>query len=217
VGARARQALIVAGIDVGAERKGFHAVALTDGALLGTFTDRDPAAIAAWCEARGAMLVGVDAPAAWSVDGRMRPAERALNAAGIRCFASPTRAAALAHPKGWYDWMLNGERLYAALSTVYARYRGGAPGRHCFETFPQAIAVALLGGTVSARDKRVQRPRALASAGVDPTRLAGIDFVDAGLCAVAADRLARGCARCFGGGDDPPIVVPVTRGPGPTA
>lgn len=214
MGARARRPLIVAGVDVGGPRKGFHAVALADGAVLDVAADRDPATIAAWCAARGAALVGVDAPSAWSVDGRMRPAERALNAAGIRCFASPTRAAALAHPTGWYDWMLNGERLYAALAPAYALYRGGPAGRHCFETFPQAIASALLGRPVAAADKRVQRPLALAAAGLEIARLDGIDLVDAALCALAAEHLARGRARCFGGGDGPPVVVPLGPLPG---
>jgi predicted nuclease with RNAse H fold len=210
VAARARQGLTVAGIDVGGPRKGFHAVALVDGALDGVFTSTDPALVAAWCAARGARHVGVDAPSGWSPDGRMRPAERALLAAGIPCFASPTRAAALAHPKNWYGWMLNGERLYGLLARHYRLYAGAAPASvgQCFETFPQAIACALAGRHVPARDKRARRRALLEDAGIDTRLLTNIDLVDAALCALAAQCFATARFSAYGDAADGFIVIP---------
>ena len=202
--------MTVVGIDVGGSAKGFHAVALVDGALDDIFTSTDAALVAAWCAARGARHVGVDAPCGWSVDGRMRPAERALLAAGIPCFASPTRAAALTHPKNWYGWMLNGERLYALLTRRYRLYAGGAPAPdgQCFETFPQAIACALAGRHVPAREKRAQRRALLEEAGIDTRRLTNIDLVDAALCALAAHRFATARFSAYGVAGDAFIVVP---------
>jgi len=210
VAARARQGLTVAGVDVGGTRKGFHAVALTDGMLADVFASPDPEAVAAWCVTLGARHVGVDAPSGWSRDGRMRPAERALLSAGIPCFASPTRAAAIAHPKNWYGWMLNGERLFGLLTRRYALYAGGAPAAtgQCFETFPQAIACALAGQRVPARDKRVRRRALLADAGIDTRPLDSIDLIDAALCALAAHFFAQARYSAYGDADDAFIVVP---------
>ncbi len=140
---------VVAGIDVGGPAKGFHAVALRGGAWLDQFTSTDPAQILAWCRRVGARAVGMDAPCGWSSDGRARPAERQLMAAGISCFASPTRERALAHPSDYYGWMLAGERLFALLRRCYRligdppaiAHSGDAP--LMFETFPQAITVAM--------------------------------------------------------------------------
>jgi predicted nuclease with RNAse H fold len=74
---------IVAGVDVGGARKGFHAVALRDGVYLDKFAARDAVAVADWCRTVGARVIGVDAPCRWSLTGRARPAERALMAEGI--------------------------------------------------------------------------------------------------------------------------------------
>ncbi len=144
---------VVAGIDVGGTKKGFHAVALCNGVLLDRFASADPKAVAAWCRSIGARAVGVDASRHWSADGRARPAERSLMRAEIHCFASPTREAALAHPKNWYGWMLAGEALYAALRRGYrlaadpvAHALASSPSSPVvFETFPQAIACVLAG------------------------------------------------------------------------
>ena len=76
----------VVGIDVGGPRKGFHAVALREGAYLDTFASPDARDLAAWCIQGGARAVAIDAPCRWSRTGRARPAERALTAAGIHAF-----------------------------------------------------------------------------------------------------------------------------------
>lgn len=211
----------VAGIDVGGTKKGFHAVALRGGDILDCFASADPQAVAAWCVRLGARAVGVDAPSAWSTDGRARPAERALMRAGIHCFASPTREAALAHPTNWYGWMLAGEALYSALGSHFARLDGRAepPAQpFVFETFPQAVACAMAGAHVSARDKARERRRILREAGIDVARLANIDLVDAALCALAASHAAAGNVRLYGEADSGFIAVPLgANSPSPAA
>jgi len=211
---------LVAGIDVGGARKGYHAVALRQGALLASLATRDAKALVRWCLALGVSHVGIDAPGRWSADGRRRAGERALAAAGISCFASPTRAVALAHEAaaaragrpGWYGWMFEGERIHAALAREFPPLVGdrddAVMSRCCFETFPQAVACALAGEIVSAKDKRRVRRALLVAAGVDDTPLATIDHVDAALCALAADAYARGRWHGYGDRESGWIVVP---------
>ena len=110
----------VIGIDVGGRRKGFHAVALTGGAYAARLATSEVQELAHWCRSViGADRIAIDAPCRWSSDGRARPCERELNAAGIRCFASPSREAALSHPSNYYGWMLQGEALYRELEVSH--------------------------------------------------------------------------------------------------
>jgi hypothetical protein len=81
----------VAGIDVGGDRKGFHAVALKDGQFIDQKTDCDPEKIVEWCLHNEASVVAVDAPCQWSQKGASRLAERHLAEKKIYCFATPTR------------------------------------------------------------------------------------------------------------------------------
>ncbi|MGD0227520.1 MAG: DUF429 domain-containing protein [Terriglobia bacterium] len=67
----------VVGIDVGGERKGFHAVALRNGIFCKT-TSRHPAEIVEWCREWSAEIVAVDAPCGWSKSTSSREAEREL-------------------------------------------------------------------------------------------------------------------------------------------
>lgn len=212
-------AVVVAGIDVGGARKGYHAVALRGGRFLDCTATREPTALLAWCLALEVAYVGVDAPCRWSSDGRKRASERALAAAGIACFASPSRAAALAHEaassaagkSGWYGWMFEGERLYAALTCEYVLHSGGASvARSCFETFPQAVACALAGRIVSAKDKHRVRRALLAEAGVAQEALTSIDLVDAALCGLAAQAYADGRWHGYGDDEDGRVIVPAT-------
>ena len=84
------------GIDVGGERKGFHAVALRGGTFCATLAHSDPAVIVSWCRQLKAVVVAVDAPCGWSDGAASRLAERSLAIGGnkISCFATPTRARA---------------------------------------------------------------------------------------------------------------------------
>jgi predicted nuclease with RNAse H fold len=222
---------IVIGIDVGGSRKGFHAVALSAGAYAGQQVTPDVGELAHWCRAViGAQLIAIDAPSRWSSDGRARPCERELNAAGIRCFASPSRAAALGHPSNYFGWMLQGEALYQELAASHpplaalpqqtpppealppaglASRGRAASAPACFETFPHAITWQLRGGQASAADKRRQRSELLRQASIDPAPLTSIDLIDAALCALAAHHLASGRpCRAFGEAATGLIVVP---------
>jgi predicted nuclease with RNAse H fold len=201
----------VIGIDVGGSRKGFHAVALSGGAYADRLATAEVQELVHWCRSViGAQLVAIDAPCRWSSGGRARPCERELSAAGIRCFASPTRQAALSHPSNYYGWMLQGEALYRQLETSHpllAALPASAPA--CFETFPHAIAWHLRGGQASAAHKRSQRTELLRQAGIDPAPLTSIDFIDAALCALAAHQLASGRpCRTYGEAGSGLIVVP---------
>jgi len=213
---------LTAGIDVGGERKGFHAVALRGREVIDRLASPDPRAIANWCRSvggGGAQAVGVDAPCRWSRSGGSRQAERELMRAGIHCFFSPTRAAAECHPRNYYGWMLRGAALYAELEKTHRLFTGeGAtsPSRQpaCFETFPHAIACALDGRIVPARDKRAVRKRLLGEAGIDTAPLTNIDWIDAALCALAAQAFVAGRVRVYGGVVEGVIVVPEGVGQG---
>ncbi len=196
---------------MGGERKGFHAVALRDGAYAAQLVSRDVEELAHWCRSgMAAVVIAIDAPCRWSADGRSRPCERQLNAAGIRCFASPSRAIARSHPSNYYGWMLQGEALYAALEPSHPLLRAlPCQGPVCFETFPHAISWQLLGGCARAADKRQQRRALLQRFAVAVEALTSIDLIDAALCALAAHVVASGAAcRVFGQADSGLIVVP---------
>ncbi len=202
---------VVAGVDVGSEKKGFHAVALREGAYLDHFWSPDPSAVAAWCVDVGARAIGVDAPCRWSLTGRARPAERELMKQRTWCFSSPTREAAIAHPKKQFSWMLNGERLYHELEKSHTYFDGSPcpPNEPLyFETFPHAIACALAGKVLSAKHKTTDRRALLQQASIDIQALRNIDTVDAALCALTAHRLLANQCAFFGELETGIIVVP---------
>ena len=184
------------GIDVGGSRKGFHAVALRSGTYAGQLASRDVGQLSHWCRTlMGATVIAIDAPCRWSSDGRPRPCERDLLERGIRCFTSPTRAQALAHPTNYFGWMLQGEALFQELEASHpllASLPITAPV--CFETFPHAITWHLRGGNATAAQKHPQRRALLEQLGLDPTPFTRIDLIDAALCALAAHQAASGGA-----------------------
>lgn len=156
------------------------------------------------------MVVAVDAPISWSKTGRARSGERSLMQQGIWCFSTPTEKAADEHRTNHFGWMLQGAKLYRALDESFVRFDGrNARARPiCFVTFPQAIACALSGAPVPARNKRKVRRALLARAGVCCDLLKNIDFVDAALCALAAQYLARRRVTLYGDPAEGYIVVP---------
>ncbi len=85
----------VVGIDVGGERKGFHAVALQGEHFIDKTTDTDPDVIVAWCLDYNVSVIAADSPCHWSESGSSRLAERELSKLGIWCFSSPTREKAM--------------------------------------------------------------------------------------------------------------------------
>ncbi len=195
---------IVVGIDVGGPRKGFHAVALRDGAYCAKFAAPEPITVTDW----GAQTVGIDAPCRWSSTGRARSAERQLAAEGIHAYATPSRAAA--EGRDFYRWMLNGTELYRCIEQHYPLFDGSnaASGPMCFETFPQAVACALAGTIVSAKRKATVRRELLSKLGVDTVPLTNIDTVDAALCAFTAHRFLGGSFQCYGDPAEGFIIVP---------
>ena len=200
----------VVGIDVGGERRGFHAVVLQNGTFVATLAHSDPAVIASWCRELKAVVVAVDAPCGWSAGGASRLAERSLAIGGnkISCFATPTRARA--NRSNFYQWVFNGARLYQQLAQHYTLFDGARRGSlTCVETFPHAVVCALAGWVVAARPKRETRRNALRQHGYDVGSLTNVDFVDAGLCAITAAVFVRGRVKLFGNKVEGFIVVPV--------
>lgn len=202
---------IVAGIDVGGSAKGFHAVALENGAYLDKFASLEYEVIAEWCRRIGAGFIGVDAPCHWSDTGRARTAERDLMKEKIWCFSTPTKQIAVAHPKDHFRWMLNGAALFESLQSTHALFAGDSTLSTqplCFETFPHAIACALAGSIVSAKKKSTVRRNLLNRDGVDTNSLSNIDQLDAALCALAAKYFALNHFKTYGDVMTGFIVVP---------
>ena len=205
-------AITTVGIDVGGARKGFHAVALSDGAYTSQLATSDVETLRDWClNEMKVQVIAIDAPCRWSTNGRMRTCERELMQRGIHCFASPTREQAIRHPSDYYGWMLRGEALYRALEPSHPICTAlPVAGEHCcMETFPHAITWYLRGGEAQARQKRRQRRELLRKAGIDLEQLSNIDLVDAALCALTAHRAASGAnCKAYGNPFEGIIVVP---------
>jgi predicted RNase H-like nuclease len=199
---------LVVGIDVGGPAKGFHAVALRGGEIVGKLKNRKAGEIAAWCVEQGAEVVAVDAPCLWRRVGKpARAAERQLAQDGISCFSTPTEAAAKGH--AFYTWMFAGMDMFHALAASHPLYLGqSASTKVAIETFPQAIACALAGEIVSAKEKNRVRRELLTAAGIDERALINIDEVDAALCALAAQAFARRSFHAYGDTEGGFIVVP---------
>jgi predicted nuclease with RNAse H fold len=202
----------VAGIDVGGNRKGCHLVVLQGNVVV--LTDRGPPEhVAQSTCAAGAILVGIDSPCRWGIPGFGRTAEKALAKERIFCFSTPTREKAMTNASGFYGWMLNGERVYQALSTSHPLLKTVCDhrGTACFETFPHAITCALLGTDLaSAKVKRTQRRQLLEDSGIDTYLLKSIDALDAALCALTALRLLQGRCKAYGDAASGLIFVPQT-------
>ena len=121
------------------------------------------------------------------------------------------RAAAEAHPRDYYRWMLNGEALFEALRPSHGLFSGDPAelnGPLCFETFPHAVAWALEGAVVSAKHKIRPRRALLTRSGVDVGSLKNIDWVDAALCALTARYCLLRRYSSFGDPETGLIVVP---------
>ena len=111
--------------------------------------------------------------------------------------------------RDFYKWVFNGERLYRLLVAHYPLFNGQrTEGRTCIETFPHAVVCAMAGHVVSARPKATVRRQALRDRGYDVSGLPNIDFIDAALCAVAADEFRKGSYQLYGDQAEGFIVVP---------
>jgi predicted RNase H-like nuclease len=111
--------------------------------------------------------------------------------------------------------MLNGADLFQLLQSDFQLFDGSrwkSDEMVCFETFPHAVACAPANMVVSAKEKRRARRAQLAVLGVDLSRLTNIDVVDATLCAVTAQYLARGNFQTYGDAATGFIVTPPPAG-----
>ena len=77
-----------------------------------------------------------------------------------------------------------------------------------FETFPQAVACALAGKVVSAKQKSTVRRALLREAGFDTTPFTNIDTIDAALCALTAQFLLKNTFKSYGEAVEGFIVAP---------
>jgi len=202
--------VIVAGIDVGGARKGFHAVLLEGRRVVDQLNISDAEALAGWC--LRAERIAIDAPCGWALPGeRSRLCERQLLAKGVHCFATPTREAALASRSNFYGWVLRGEALYQALQRFgvpIARDEQALARSCCFESFPHGITVALSPEIeVKAALKLEQRSALLERFGLALDGLSGIDWIDAAVCALAAQRIAQSPAAAIYGEPEGGLLV----------
>ena len=133
---------------------------------------------------------------------------------GIWCFASPTHEKAhTPHRSGYFDWMLQGEKLYQALEKSHPLVAAiPLTGPGCFETFPHAITWYLRGGNAKAAEKRRQRRELLVQAGIELAPLTSIDWIDAALCALTAHVAATG-GDCQVNGEPKTGLIIVPSGP----
>ena len=198
----------VAGIDVGGTKKGFHAVALRDEAVVAKLATSTPGHVVAWCRELHVSAVGIDAPCRWSDTGRARWCERELAGLGMSCFSTPSQIVGEVHP--FYRWMVNGAELFRQLAPHYRLYDGRTPTLEplCFETFPQAIACCLACKRLSAKNKRVERRWVLDQAALTTDALTSIDEIDAALCALAAQHVLAGSFKAFGDAAEGFVLVP---------
>lgn len=214
---RTKTNLRVVGVDVGGRRKGFHAVAMDGTGFLARRQTSSVEQLAGWCRDEiGARLVAIDAPCRWRAGHGARAAERELLQQGIRCFLTPTRRAALAHPKDYYEWMLRGAELFRALEPTHplCRETPSADAAGCFETFPHAITWHLRGGRAEAAKKRAQRLALLRRHGGYDASLVNMDWIDAALCAVvAAMAAAARPLKLYGEERTGYIIVPASPQP----
>jgi predicted nuclease with RNAse H fold len=111
------------GIDVGAEAKGFHVAVAEGDRVIRLFRACDPEPIIRALESPS--VIAIDAPSRALIKGPdTRQAERELRRAGFRIQWTRRQAPAP-------TWMLNGERLWAALCSAF-------PEAAIIETFPSA-------------------------------------------------------------------------------
>lgn len=211
--ARMNTTTTVAGIDVGGTKKGFHLVILRGREITDVFSSTDASHIHARCLSFDVRAIGIDAPSQWAVENEGRAAEKAMAREGISCFSTPTEAKARASTSGFYEWMFNGARIYAAFARTHpilkeALFSGAAVS---FETFPHAITCAYLKDEASAKKKNSQRRKLLEDEGIDTSKLKSIDDIDAALCALAAQCLIAGETRAFGDAASGYIFVPNAR------
>jgi predicted nuclease with RNAse H fold len=179
------------GVDVGGRRKGFHAAIVDHRALVaGPLRLPDATAAVTWLARHEPELVAVDSPCRPAPEGlRSRPCEREL--ASEICGIRYTPDEKLLWSSAYYEWILNGFELYAALD------RAGLDAIECFPTASWTRWAGPRRGTRAAWSAR-------ALAGLLPgTPRLSQDGRDAIAAALTARSAAVGAVERFG-----EIVVP---------
>jgi predicted nuclease with RNAse H fold len=191
-----------AGVDVGGRGKGFHAAVVERGSLE-LFTSVKPREVVAWLAELGPRVVAVDSPCRPAPKGRSsRKGERKLAAArdlpNVR--PTPDMRTLRTREDGYYDWVLNGLRLYKRLAQ-----RSGKEGWEVVECFPTA-SWTRWAGPRGKRSRSAWTREALAAIGLDgvPART-NQDIRDAIAAAVTARMYEDGATEHFGR-----IVVPTS-------
>lgn len=189
-------------------RRAFTPLRSVGGQFFENFATLDVREVVSWCRTLDATAIGIDAPCCWSRTGRARPCERALASEGLHAFATPSQSVGERHQ--FYRWMRNGAELFRLLRPQYQLFDGNysTDSPVCFETFPHAVAYALAGKILPAKQKRADRPRLLRAAGLSIDSLTNIDLVDAALCALTAHYLLAGTFKIYGEAAEGVIVVP---------
>lgn len=185
----------VAGVDVGAPRKGFHA-AIVDDARVTAGPTRLPSvgATVAWLARHRPALVAVDAP----IEAGPRPCERELARRVCHLYYTPAVMTG-----DFYAWMRHASELYAALRNA---------GIVAVECFPTATWTRI-GGPRGSRSRASWTTEIVAELG-----LAGVpertnqDERDAIGAAFTAFLHARGRTESFGAIVVPSIESPDDRG-----
>jgi predicted nuclease with RNAse H fold len=187
-----------AGVDVGGRRKGFH-LALLDGRTVELFATTKPRQAVAWLAERRPFVVAVDSPCDPARKGRRRrKGERRLarEVCGIRF--TPDMKTMRLREDGYYEWILNGFRLYSRLDE-----RSRKTGWEVVECFPTASWTRWAGAR-GGRSRSAWTREALAGLAVDgvPAR-SSQDVRDAIAAAVTARLYAESSTERYGR-----IVVP---------
>jgi predicted nuclease with RNAse H fold len=194
-----------AGIDVGGRRKGFHAAGVSAREVVaGPERLANVKGVLQWLDALGPAVVALDSPMTCAPLGEgSRAAERALmkEICGIRWTPDETKLAG----NPYYEWIVCGRELYAAVERERAR-----TGLEVIEVFPTASWTVWAGPRGSVRRAGWTRGalEGMALDGLPPRRL-NQDDRDAIAAAITARLHAQGKSRTFG-----EIVVP-THSPAP--
>ena len=116
------------------------------------------------------------------------------------------RAGQIRSINGWSRRRISTAAL--PLTTNSINGQRSVSGQTCFETFPHAVACALAGKILSAKQKRADRSRLLREAEVSTEAITNMDWIDAALCALAAHHLVMGTFKTYGDVAEGLIVVP---------